>query len=371
MSTTTIQTTEGASPVAAAPAVTPAASATVPHFETPHDFEKALQAGNLDDAALEALLTTPFAKPTSGYTSSLPEDPKDPRAPVAPVEVPVLAAEVTPAADPVAPAATKDDDDSPQPEKLGRFRLSARDFKEAEFLRLAKSMPVTEAYAKAYGTPTAPTAAATPDAAPVAPAPVADAKLTEAKTKLADLETKLTQAQEDADLGTVTKLMREIGKTERVIETAEHEAVAAQKSQADAAQNTFRQREAAVAQEVYAAFPKLGDPTSPENAEFKQFIDLKAGDPDYASIFTSPRWPKVMANEFAEAKGWGKAAAPVLPTGNPAPKPGAPAAPRVTAAEVLTPGSNQGGASINAETFVQDISKMSMKDLDAILMAAR
>lgn len=369
MSTTT-QTPEGTSPVAATPAaaVAPSATELAALANDPIAFEKALADSGLSGADFDAALATPAAKP-SGYTGSVPEAGGQP----APVVNPVAPVPETPAA----PEATTPEDDNPQPEKLGKFRVTARDFKEAEFLRLAKSMPITEAHAKVYGQPApaavaepAKPAAATPEAAPVA-----DAAVTEAKTALATLETQLAKAQEDADLGAVTKIMREIGKAERNIERMESEAASAarsaQQAKADEAINSFRQREAAVAQEVYSVFPKLGDPASPERAEFQQFIGLKADDPDYKAIFTSPRWPKVLANEFAEAKGWGKAAAPVLAPGTPAPKPGAPTAPRVTAAEVLTPGSTQGGTTLTAETFVQDVTKMSLKDLDAILAAAR
>lgn len=368
---TTIQTPEGSSPVAATPAaaVAPSATELAALANDPIAFEKALADSGLSGADFDAALATPAAKP-SGYTGSVPEAGGQP----APVVNPAATAPETPAAP---EAATTPEDDNPQPEKLGKFRVTARDFKEAEFLRLAKSMPITEAHAKVYGQP-APAAVAEP-AKPAATtpeaAPVADAAVTEAKAKLVEIEAKLTRAKEDADVGAIADLTEERVMTKLDIREAEKaardSARSAQQAKADEATNNFRQREAAVAQEVYSVFPKLGDPASPERAEFQQFIGLKAGDPDYEAIFTSPRWPKVLANEFAEAKGWGKAAAPALPTGTPAPTPGAPTAPRVTAAEVLTPGSTQGGTTLTADTFVQDVTKMSLKDLDAILAAAR
>lgn len=376
MSTINI-TPEGASPVVATPAASPALSAAdIANLSSdPVAFEKALMESNADPAALDTMLAGAAPKSKESYAGSVPEAGGKSAAPVAMPAAPAAdpAAAIPPAADPAAPTAT---DDEPQPEKLGKFRVSARDFKEAEFLRLAKSMPVPEAYAKAYGTPQTAAEPAKSAAQPeAAPAPVADApELTAAKSALTALETQLAKAQEDADLGAVTKLMREIGKAERAVERIESEAAAsaraAQQSKADEATNNFRQREATVIKEVYSVFPKLGDKASAEHAEFQSFINLKFDDPDYQAIFTSPRWPKVLANEFAEAKGWGKATVPAAPAGNPAPVPGAPAAPRVTAAEVLTPGSTQGGASvITAETFVQDIGKMSPADLDKLLAA--
>lgn len=342
--TTTTSTPEGQSPVVAAPAATPAPA--------PVDI-KTIDLSKLDGSMLKAALATASSQP-EGETPAAPDAYAVPEETQAPA--PVVAAPAAPVADPAkpaeAPAATAPEDDNPQPEKLGKFRVYARDFKEAEFLRLAKSMPVPEAYAKAYGAPVPTPAAVSPAPAATqpeaAPAAVEAPELVTAKSVLAELETKLTKAQEEADLGAVTKLMRDIGKAERAVERIEQQAEqqrqAAQQATAEQASNTFRQRESVATQEVISAFPKLGDPASPERAEFQEFVNLKYGDPDFQAIFASPLWPKVLGREFAEAKGWNKAAAPAPAAGTPAPTPGAPTAPRVTQAEVLTPGSTQGGS---------------------------
>lgn len=370
MSTTTQTTPEGQAPVAVA--ATPAATPDLAALSDPIAFEKALMEANTNPAELDALLAQPTAKP-GNYTGTVPDVGTTPPPAAAPATKPADAAPATPAPA-EAPKPADSEDDAPQPEKLGRFRLAARDFREAEFFRLAKSMPAPEAYAKVYGVaqPAAPSTDATQAAAPAAqPAPAESPALTDAKTNLAKLETDLAKATEDADVGAVAKIMREISKAERAIERAEADAQAAVRAKQDEQQTTFRQRESAATKEIATAYPKLGDPASPERAEFQQFINLKFGDPDYEAIFASPLWPKVLGREFAEAKGWNKAAAPVLPAGTPAPIPGAAPAPRVTAAEVLTPGATQGGANITAETFVQDLTKMSLKDLDSLLAAAR
>jgi hypothetical protein len=333
MSTTTTAP-EGQSPVVAAPAATPAPA--------PVDI-KSIDLSKLAGNGLLAEALSIASSQPEGETPAAPD------AYAVPDETPAPAAVVAakPAETPAAPAP---EDTDPQPEKLGKFRVSARDFKEAEFLRLAKSMPVPEAYAKAYGTaqPAAPVAAATPAAQPEA-APVAAVEAPElaaAKSTLAELEGQLTKAQEDADLGSVTKLMREIGKAERAVERMEQQAeaqrLASEQAVATEAQTTFQRQEDAVRQEVRTRYPQLGDQAS--LAEFQQFVDLKHGDPLYAGIFESPLRFRVLAGEFAEAKGWNKAVAPAPAAGIPAPTPGASAAPRVTSAEVLTPGSTQGGS---------------------------
>ena len=363
MSATTISTPEGTSPVVAAPAATPAAPAPV-------DI-KSIDLSKLDGATLKAALATASSQPEGE-----PAAPAAPDAYAVPDETPAPApvAATPPAAEPAKPAevpaaeAPKADDDEGDPlQGVKGIKIKPSNFKDWEVLRHMKprdGQPPANALSAviaAYGkeavaqelqkqgyTAAQATAAVTAEPAKpaeAAPAPVAEAPaLASAKSALAALETQLTKAQEDADLGAVTKLMREIGKAERAVERIEAESAAVAQSKADEATHNFRQREAAVAKEVYSVFPKLGDPASPEHAEFQSFVDLKFGDPDYSAIFTSPRWPKVLANEFAEAKGWSKAPAPASATGTPAPTPGAPTAPRVTQAEVLTPGSTQGGS---------------------------
>lgn len=394
MSATTQTTTEGTTPVvAASPVATPAASpADIAALAAdPVAFEQALAASGTNLAELDSVLATPSAKPAN-YAGKVPEAVTPPPAAATPAPAATPAAEAkpgetpaaaSPAAAPEAAKPTDDDGEGDPLQGIKGIKIKPSSFQDMEVLRLMKprngqaGLTAAEAVAKVYGTPApAAPAATTTSAAPAAtPTPAEPAALTEAKASLATLEAQLAKATEDADVGVVAKTMREISKVERAIERAEQEAQAAKReaehAKADEANTTFRQHESVATKEIISAFPKLGDPASPERAEFQQFINLKHGDPLYGAIFASPLWPKVLGREFAEAKGWNKAPAPAPAQGTPAPTPGAAPAPRVTAAEVLTPGATQGGASITAETFVQDVTKMSLRDLDAILAAAR
>lgn len=406
MSATTPSTPEGTSPVvAASPAATPTpAPATITAADLaalatdPAAFEKAVSESGLNAAEIDNILNTPSAKP-GNYEGKVPEVGNPPPA-AAPVSTPPAAeaapaAATPPATDPAKPAEGEDDADPLQ--ALKGIKLKPSSFKDWEGLRMMKPRggespaDLLTAAIKAYGpeatvarlrelgfsSAEAKAAVATqPAPAPeAAPAPAAESQaITDAKAKLADIETKLSKAKEDADVAAIADLTEErvMAKLEiREAEKAARESArAAEQAKATEATTHFRQRESAATQEIISAFPKLGDKASPERAEFQQFINLKYGDADYEAIFASPRWPVVLGREFAEAKGWNKAPAPVLPAGNPAPAPGAAPAPRVTAAEVLTPGATQGGANITAETFVQDLSKMSLKDLDQLLAAS-
>lgn len=362
MSATT-STTEGTSPVVASPAATPTPAETnqIPTAEEALKLLSKTDGTTLAEALALASSGNAPKLPAKSAPAAAPATEPEPAAPAATELKPTGAAPAATEPEAAKPATTPAEEENPQPEKLGKFRVSARDFKEAEFLRLSKSMPVPEAYAKVYGTEPAPAAApapaktAEPAAAPVEAPAVADAKAT-----LAKLEADLAKANEDADVAAATKLLREIGKVERTLERAEAEAAAAaraaEQAKATEADNTFRQREAAVIQDVNKRFPQLGDPASRE--EFQQFVNIKYDDPEYAAIFTSPRRFEVLAREFAEAKGWGKATAPAQTVGTPAPTPGAPAAPRVTAAEALTPGATNGGSgAIDARTALAELRK--------------
>lgn len=290
----------------------------------------------------------------------------------------------TPAA-PAAPAAPKPDtpetppvpeaDLDPAPEKLGKFRVSARDFKEAEFLRLSKSMPVTEAYAKVYGNtakPAEPTTPATTET-PATPAKPAEADPAAAlRDEIARLEAESDKAAEDLDTKQANRLNRQIVAKEAELRALEASKKATEQSKATEADTIFRQKETEAAKEVYAARPELANPASAEHKEFTDFYRLKATDPDYATIFESPRWPAIMYREFAEAKGWGKAVAPASAPALPAPTPGATAAPRATAATVLTPGESSGGPTdLSPAQIMEAIDAMDVTSLRALLPAGR
>lgn len=319
------------------------------------------------------------AKKADDYTPATAAAPVAPAAPETPAAAEKPAAPASEAPKPADAAPTEE----PTPEKLGKFRVQAKDFKEAELLRHMKTMSAEEAYAKVYGTHAPPKPA---DAAPAAdksipatdtpPAPAADPAVDAIKAEIAALEAQSDKAAEDMDTKTANKLNRQIlakeAELREITKAAAARAEAAEEAKQTQAATTFQQRAAESAKEVYAARPSLADKASADRVEFDAFAQLKASDPDYEAIFKSPRWPVLIYREFAEAKGWNKAPAPAPAPALPAPTPGASAAPRVTAATVLTPGETPGGSvALTEAQLIASLDTMDLSQLRALLPKTR
>lgn len=373
--------------VPAAPAPAPVAPVVEPTVES---FRTALP--KFSGAELDAMLAAAPAKP-SVVAPAAPAAVTPPAATPEPVSPPAVVAPVT---DP-----TKEED-TPDAQKLGRFRIEASNFKDAEVYRLiAKSqgehrtdpakpvLSLAEAYRQVYGEQTTPPASAPPKTettpAPADPAATIKTEIAAKQAEIAALETKITTAAENMEVTAVSAHTRAISKIEREIERLEDrakEVVAnAQKSTEDAATAQFRAREKESTGAAIKEFPVLGDKNSAERKEFDAFVEAKSQDTDYEGIFSSSRWPIIIAREFAEAKGLKAApstatppaAAAATPPANQTPPATPPAAPRVTAATVIQPGGDgSSGFAPTAESLKQEIAtgKYSAKDLDRMLAGA-
>ncbi|WP_043588080.1 hypothetical protein [Geminisphaera colitermitum] len=348
--------------------------------------------GTMSGGDLDTLLGSPSpAAPAAAPVQSAPPPAATPSAPPAPAPAakpadapaPAKPADTPPPA-PAAPAPGSEDD-GPNAEQLGKFRHRARDFKEAEFLKQLRTKSPEEAYAAVYGSAAPvqsapPAATAAPAAKPATPdapsAPDFDAQTKAAQDEITRLEADLTKASDDADTKAVADLTRKLVTKEselRDIARSKREAEqSALEQQHSAEQSAYRQKQIAARDEALKLYPALADKTSEERKEFDRYIALKQGDADYEGIFASPRWPLIMAREFAEVSGK-KLGAPAPaastpPAAQPTPA-AAPAAPRVTSAEVLTPGAPGGTATFTPtrESLMADVSKMSLEDLDRLL----
>jgi hypothetical protein len=296
---------------------------------------------------------TPVAAPPPAKTAdTTPETPP----PAAPPEPDPAPAPVEPAVEP----------DPTAPEKLGKFRLTATSYRDAEVMRLiAKSqaenradpskpvLSLKDAVAAVYGEPKAePKKDAAPDTPPANPTAGIDAQIEAAKGEIAKLEADLAKAADEVDGKKIASLTLEISRRERRIENMEGEkarmAKEAEHQAASAQEQIFRQKVSDAAKQSKKDYPAIADATSETGQEFRSFLDQKMTDPDYEGVFASPRWPVILAREFAEAKGLKPTAAGTPPAAPPpaAPKPSAPTPqPRATAATVVTP------AATGAPTF--------------------
>ena len=365
----------------------PASSTGIPALSatsSPADIIAALGGQSFEN--LDGLLAAD--SPKAEVVPTVPEAGNVPPVVVPPV-VPPVAPPAPPTPSPAAPDAKVVDEDSP---RLGKFRLEATNFKDAEAMRLVAQsqdasrvakkegrdvpvMTLREAMEKVYGsTPvapasTAPEAKADAPAAPAAPVTTEiDTQITTVTADIARIEKEINAAAEEADTAKVSKLTREISRKERELDqlNADKRAAvtSAETERTTAEQTNFRQKAAQARAELVALYPTLGDKTSADRIELDQFLTLKSGDPDYRTIFDSPRWPLILGREFAEAK---KLSTATPGKSEATPPPVAPAAPRVTSATVVTPGaSTEGGATPTAETFKADLSKFSLADLDKL-----
>jgi hypothetical protein len=146
--------------------------------------------------------------------------------------------------------------------------------------------------------------------------------------------------------------MQEVAK--KVVETRQQEQM-----------TTFRQKAEASRDAVLDRFPVLKNTDSVERKALDAFIVEKQHDPDYAVIFQSPKWPELIAQEFANGSLLKAAASPTSPkTLN---NPTAP----VSKAKVLTSGVTTSTTSQSPEALLKDMSKMSTKDLMSLLGSSK
>lgn len=339
---------------------------------------------------------TPAAAPTAEQLSSaiptfttdqldelLEASPAAAPAPAAPAAAPAAAAPAEGAPAPAAPAKTEGDAEPEDGEHITSIKVKPNDYREQEVLRLMKprdgspALTLQQAYARVYGEADGKPAEAKKDEPPADPTAPIVAEITAAETALADLEKQIAKASEDMDLAAVTKLTREAVRAEQKIQSLRDKVEATKQSAEQAATQSFRQIQANYTKQAVELYPALRDTANADRKEFDAFIAAKYNDPEFQGIFESPRWPLIMAKEFAESKGWTPASkstapAPAAAPAAPAPKqptPVAPSAARATAAAVVAPGAPGEGSTFTPtkETLMANVDKLSAKELDALL----
>jgi hypothetical protein len=151
--------------------------------------------------------------------------------------------------------------------------------------------------------------------------------------EIASLEKQVHDAAEELDTTKALTLQREIMKKEMVIQGL----VSRRERENERFQESKQARERSKAEEsrdsVYRAYPELSDSNNVYRKEFDDFCNTAQSDPDFAHVFNSPRWPEIMANDFAARKGYTGVATTAPPA---APQPQAPQL--GTQAKVLTTG---------------------------------
>lgn len=115
---------------------------------------------------------------------------------------------------------------------------------------------------------------------------------------------------------------------------------------------------------VYEKYPALQDKASVYRKQFDDYVSQAQSDPDYAAVFDSPKWPELLANEFASI-----APAPAVAQQPQAVAP-QPQAPQMgTQAKVLTTGTTAQpvSAPMTADGLIQQLPNMAKDDIYAML----
>ena len=184
------------------------------------------------------------------------------------------------------------------------------------------------------------------------------------QSEIGQLEARVDESAENLDTADALKYQRAIMKRELALQKMEtrHERNAERKREQDF--NTHRSTAEDSRDRVFNAYPELADGSSVTRKQFDNYVANMQGDPNYASVFESPKWPEVMAAHFA-------AHVPMQAQQLPAPVQAPPHQAPVMGnqARVLTSGTTAQPANSQptAQQVVQNLPNLSRDDLYAAL----
>ena len=254
-------------------------------------------------------------------------------------------------------------------ERLAKRRIRPRNELDQQVIDLYRSEGFRGSMAEAtdviYGRPAV---QAQPQASE-APEPVdPNAEYAETETKItseiAELETKIKEAADNLDTTEAMDFQRELFRKElELSETRNQFTRNAEEAQRQADES---QRQSALESRGRAIerFPDLGDNSTVYRKEFDHFVASAEQHPDYQAVFTSPRWPEILANEFAAQKGVSQQ------TQQPMPTPPPQQAPQIgSQAKVLTSGTaaQPSNTPLTKQQALEGLPDLSIDDLYAAL----
>jgi len=201
-----------------------------------------------------------------------------------------------------------------------------------------------------------------------APDPVAGerSQLEALNSEISEIEKQLNESTEELDTPTALKLQRELLRKENEVGRIELRIEAKERELSQSAEQTLRQQAVESRDRALEKYPDLASKDSPVRKQFDAYIQTAQADPVQAPIFNSPRWPEIMANQFAVERGMAAVT----------PKPEAPAKkaarrPTGTRAKQLTggEGSPKGEPQVTVESLRANMGKMERDDLFNLLKA--
>ena len=196
-----------------------------------------------------------------------------------------------------------------------------------------------------------------------------ESKISGIKESIVTLESQIAEATEDMDTAKAMQLQRDLFRKEMEINTLQTQRQIDEDNQARSAQESQRQRALESRNNAVSKYPELDNKESVYRKEFDHFISNAEQDPDYAAVFSSPRWPEIMANEFAAMKGVVQSQQTAQPQ-QPAPQPAPQQAPVMgNQAKVLTTGQTAKPANqpVSSEQILNNIGNLSNEQLFQML----
>ena len=191
-----------------------------------------------------------------------------------------------------------------------------------------------------------------------------DKQADDIRATIMELEGKVEKAAEDLETTEALKLQREIMKKELEVQTLTLRKQQMEEAQSQQVYQTHRSKAMESRDKVYERFPALQDKASVYRKQFDDYVSQAQSDPDYAAVFDSPKWPELLANEFASVS---PAPAVAQQPQAVAPQPQAPQ--MGTQAKVLTTGNSAQpvNAPITPDGLIQQLPNMNKDDIYALL----
>ena len=198
-----------------------------------------------------------------------------------------------------------------------------------------------------------------------------DKQADDIRASILELEGKVEKAAEELETTEALRLQREIMKQELELQNLTLRKEQMQREQEQNVYQAHRSKAMESRDRVYERYPDLQDKQSVYRKQFDDYVSQAQNDPDYAAVFDSPRWPELLANEFAAAN-MPQQQAQAVEAPAPTPQPPAPQAPQMgTQTKVLTTGTTAQPVNQPAtrDGLLQALPGMSNDDLYKLLGA--
>ena len=195
-----------------------------------------------------------------------------------------------------------------------------------------------------------------------------DKQADDVRAAILELEGKVEKAAEELETTEALKLQREIMKQELQLQNLTLRKEQMEREQQQQVYQSHRSKAIESRDRVYARYPDLQNKDNVLRKQFDDYVAQAQNDPDYAAVFESPRWPELLASEFAAVNTpQQQQEAPQAP----APAPQAVTPQMGTQAKVLTTGTTAQPVNtpVTREGLLQQVPNMSNDDLYKLLGA--